>query len=297
MPIDDAPEDHEQAMGGFQVDDAYESRPAFFRRYLFGYHAGRLEWYDQFLRAHLSKEAAVLSIASGRCANELFLMEDGYRMTCSDLKEWEAYTQTKVLFPQFEFIQLNILASPSPRRYDAIICLGLLYLFDATQLQVFFRHVDESLQPGGHLLLDAAGTPDTLLAYLLHEVWLQYETLGVRTLKGVLQGRLDGMVTKHHGWRRTDHEIIHGARQAGFILRHYARYGPTAEFQRSRVLQKLIAAHPVCERAFSALGRAVPLVRMYDFEKPSAGHEAPPSMHGILSGAGRQACGRCAEVG
>lgn len=83
LPIDHSFCDHEKAMGGYKSDAAYTSKSTFFNKYFFGYHGGRLEYYDNFLRKHLGKNLDTISIASGRCANELYLMEDDYRITCS----------------------------------------------------------------------------------------------------------------------------------------------------------------------------------------------------------------------
>ena len=87
-------------------------KPEFFRRYFFGYQLGRLECYDTVLRRHLRTDQEILSLASGRCANEFFLMEDGYRITCSDLRAREAYEPTRTLFPHFRYESLDILARP-----------------------------------------------------------------------------------------------------------------------------------------------------------------------------------------
>ena len=160
LPIDREAADHERTMGGYDTDDACRSKSDFFQRYFYGYQFNRLEYYDRFLRRHLRRGDEVLSLGSGRCANELLLLEDGYHITCSDMTTWNAYRETKVLFPQFEHIPLDILRGPSGKPYDTIMCLGLIYLFDERELYVFFRHVSQSLKIGGHLILDGAGSPD-----------------------------------------------------------------------------------------------------------------------------------------
>src|SRR3989338_2648986 len=169
LPIDHDFIDHEKAMGGYKADDAYNSKSAFFNKYFLGYHLGRLEYYDVFLRKHLKKDWNVLSIASGRCVNELFLIEDGYRITCSDLKVFDSYKETKKLFPKFKFVEHDILKAPA-EKCDAVICLSLIYLFNDDDLFTFFKNVSDSLKIGGHLILDSAGSSDNLLSYLIHNV-------------------------------------------------------------------------------------------------------------------------------
>jgi hypothetical protein len=80
-------EHHERAIGGYHPDGAYGSKTTFFGKYFHNYHRGRLEYYDLFLRKHLKKGDRILSIASGRCANELYLSEEDYHIICSGLKK------------------------------------------------------------------------------------------------------------------------------------------------------------------------------------------------------------------
>ena len=136
-------------MGAYEPDDAYHSKEAFFRRWYYGYNLGRLEHYDSFLRKRAEKENEVLSVASGRCANELQLLEGGYAIICSDLEPPPCYRETCKLFPEFKFIKLNILEGPAEKTYDAVTGLSLIYLFNNDDLSRFFRNVSGSLKEGG----------------------------------------------------------------------------------------------------------------------------------------------------
>ncbi|MBF0516408.1 MAG: class I SAM-dependent methyltransferase [Nitrospirae bacterium] len=257
------------AMGGYNPDEAYGSKADFFNKYFFGYHLGRLQCYDNFIRGHLSKTDNTISIASGRGAAELFLLEDGYRITCSDLDITEMlYQETLKLFPQFKFHKLNILQSPTPAPYDALLCLSLIYLFDDVKLSACFDNISRSLSPGGRLILDSAGSPDNFLSYLIHECLLKWETAYLLRAKRLLAtSRLDGVVTQHHGYRRTDDEIVQHARQAGLKLLDRQDYAFLTDFKRSFFLNKLIAASKVSETALNYLGKHIPYIRMFCFEK------------------------------
>src|ERR1700756_4672350 len=76
--------DHQFAlMGGYEPDEASRSKAAFFPQHLDAH--PRLVAYARYLQRHIRKDERVLSVASGRCANELRLMETiGCDITCSD---------------------------------------------------------------------------------------------------------------------------------------------------------------------------------------------------------------------
>lgn len=237
-----------------------------------GYHLGRLENYDNFLRKHLRKNKHVLSIASGRCANELFLMEDGYSITCSDLGYPSSFQQTKTLFPNIDFVEMDILEVPPSVKYDAIIALSLIYLFDESDFGKFFKNVSDSLNVNGSLILDSAGSPDNFLSFFIHDILLKYETCLVRFLKR--RRRHDGLVIKDHGFRRTDIEIIELAKKYNLELVVQENYGFLVEFARSGIFSKIflkraISLGSITNRVFSFIGKGVPYTRMYMFKKVS----------------------------
>ena len=267
--MDDDFEDHMAAMGGYDADEAYVSKKDFFGKYFFGYHMGRLQYYDEFIRKHLSREENVLSIGSGRCANELYLMEDGYNITCSDLRLIDCYSQTVDLFPKFSFIEFNILDESSEHKYDVIICLSLIYLFDDKRLLTFFKNVSDSLKPGGHLILDSAGAPDNILSYMINEVLLKYEIYVLRSIKMIIKRKKDAAIRKHHGYRRTDNEIIESASAAGLELVDRENYAFLTEFNRSILLKRLLASklNGLLEPIFIRIGRTIPYIRMFYLEK------------------------------
>ena len=103
--------EHANAMGYDEGGLEYENTDNFFQKYFYNYHSGRLLNYDKFLRKHIKKSYKVLSIASGRSANELKLLEDGYNVTCSDLVKLPSYECTKKLFPEYIY-GIWILSNP-----------------------------------------------------------------------------------------------------------------------------------------------------------------------------------------
>ena len=110
-------------MGGYEKNAAYENKDAFFQKYYFNYHLGRLGDYSNFLRKHIEKTDEVSSVGSGRSASELYLLEDGYNIVCSDLCRLPCHEETKKLFPDYRFCTLNILEGPAENRYDGLVVL------------------------------------------------------------------------------------------------------------------------------------------------------------------------------
>lgn len=265
--IDRTFEEHARSLDGFEACEAYKSRESFFRKYYYGHQNGRLEEYDRFLRKRLRKNQDILSVGGGRCANELFLMEDGYRLTCSDLLRTDTHGMTQTIFPEFQFLELDILKDPPPRRFDAIVSLSLIYLFDRTGLRTFFRNISEGLRPGGHFILDSAGSPDNVMSTCIHDILLPAETFVKRWMKWVLTLNCDGLIRKHHGYRRTDLEITDAAGGCGLNLVDRANYAFTTEFGRSPFLTRVMGIHPRVGQLFEIVGQHVPYIRMFDFEK------------------------------
>jgi len=260
--------EHSEAMGGYEANDIYRNKDVFFRKYYYNFHLGRLEEYDKFLRKHIKKTDEVLSIASGRSANELKLLHDGYDITCSDLCILPCYDDTRKLFPDYKFLTLNIIENPAGRQYDGLISLSLIYLFDNRQLDCFFGNVSRSLKENGHLILDGVGSPDNLMSFFIHDVLLKFEVHLSRLLILLknLGKRKYGLAIKHHGYRRTDNEIIEIAKRNGLELIDRENYAFLTDFARSRILS-LFMKIPFMKRLFGLIGKNVPYIRMFLFRK------------------------------
>lgn len=266
--------DHSSSMGTYLPCESYDSKEAFFNKYYFGADHRKFgfllrwkEYYNDFLEKHLDKAHGILSIGSGRCANELFLAGKGYKILCSDLEQLPAYDRTKKLFPDFEYMILDILESPAPRRHDAVISLSLIYLFDSNKLERFFNNVAGSMKTNGVFILDSGGAPDNLFSYLVHDIMLKYEAKSIHFLRRVLKHKRSGLVVKHEGYLRSDAEIVKVAAKSGLVLRAKNDYDTLREFRRSVLFNKFIKEGSAFEKMFEELGRGVPFIRMFKFEK------------------------------
>jgi len=201
-------DDHQKAMGGYGIDQAYENKDAFFLKYYSGYDLGRLESYADFLKKHLAKCDKILSIGSGRCANEIDLLEEGYQVVCSDLAVSKAVEAAKTLFPSLDFTVLDIINEPANGKYDKVIVLSLIYLFDDEKLSRFFFNVSESLDDGGGLIVEIPGLPDNFMGNLCYHWYLKFELLILKLIRFVVKKSNEGVVIKHHRYLRGNEEFM-----------------------------------------------------------------------------------------
>lgn len=266
LSIDRTFEDHVRAMGDYDPNDSYANKERFFARYV-PRGGGVHDCFDQFLMRHLKKNQDVLSVASGRAANELHFIDQGYQITCSDMQLPNSYPQTKVLFPQLRYIVLNILDNDIPKQYDAIICLGLTYLFNDNDFDRFFENVRRNLKIGGSLILGTSGCAPNTLSFILHNLFLPLEGLLILFYRTLFTKKKSGLAIKHHGYLRSDDEIMQRAKKQGLTCCDRSSDGFLMEFKRSVVLTKIMKNFPIFENYFTRLGGQIPYVRMFEFQK------------------------------
>lgn len=279
VPVSESLEDHEWDLRrvpgwtGGRLDQIWEEEEAkfyvdkdtFFEHYFFD--EARSSNYHAFIRMQVSQEEDLLSIGSERCANELMLAMDGYDIVCSDLGRPSYLAATEKLFPALRHTELDIISSYSAKQHDAVLSLSVIYVFDSEQLRKFFDNVNRSLKPGGHLILDSSGPPDNLLASLINDVLLRLEAEFIRLIAPLKRKTRRGMIIKHHGYRRSDDEILKSARDAGFDLEYRENYDFLTEFERSFIIHRILGTLPWAKGLFQWLGRAISYTRMYDLKK------------------------------
>lgn len=268
LPLDNSPLEHITSLRGNKLMNAYENKETFYKTFYFKYHLGRLEDYDAYLRKHLKKEDSVLSIACGRSANEMRLVDDGYDIFCTDLYEYPWNNDTKKLWPDYRFAILDILKNPSEQQYDAVIGLSVIFIFDESQLSDFFKNIYKSLNDQGYLIIDSAGSPDNLGSFFIHDILVKTETYLIRLIWFItsLGKKKFSIIKKHHGYRRTNDEIINAAEKSGFILADLENYAFLTEFSRSYILSYLMKI-PFTKSIFRLLGNKIPYTRMFLFKK------------------------------
>jgi cyclopropane fatty-acyl-phospholipid synthase-like methyltransferase len=253
-------EDYFVQMGGYFVDESYRSKSKFFAKHL---HSNpRLVAYDRYLQRRITSGERILSVASGRCANELQLMESiGADVLCSDLREPPCLDATKAIFPNLKFTELDVLKDEPPEVFDTVLSLSLIYAMDDTQLFEFFVFARRALKPNGRLLLDLAGSPDNVFAWLLHDVFLPAEA-GLFACYMTLRRRLLYRVQAvHHGYRRSLADLSRVAQHAGFMLVDIENDGFDLDLRRGVLLSRF-ADTDLGSRSLSWVGRYMPYIRM-----------------------------------
>lgn len=258
-------EDFAKEMGGYGVDDSYQSKESFFHKYF----QGRYVDWDNYLRRNLHKDDEVLSIASGRCINELKLLNDGYSISCSDLKIVPSYDASIQLFGTFPFLVLDILREHPDKEYDGIICLGFGYSLNKDDLDKFFRNVNKGLSLGKCLFFDIGGGRDNLFSLFWDVLYLPIEYKIFSFIYKLIGKRGKILVKSNHGFRRTDEEIVESARRSGFEFVSREDFDFLDEFRRSVLLNGIMNRSSLAQRIFSILGRWNPYIRMFKFKKIS----------------------------
>ena len=258
-------EDFAKEMGGYDVDDSYQSKESFFQKYF----QGRYVDWDNYLRRNLHKDDEVLSIASGRCINELKLLNDGYSISCSDLKIVPSYDASIQLFGTFPFLVLDILREHPDKEYDGIICLGFGYSLNKDDLDKFFRNINKGLSLGKCLFLDSGGGRENLFSLFWDVLYLPIEYKIFSFIYKLIGKRGKILVKSNHGFRRTDKDIVESARRSGFEFVSQEDFDFLDEFRRSILLTGIIKRSSTAQRIFSILGRWNPYIRMFKFKKIS----------------------------
>lgn len=254
---------HFAQMGGYAADDAYRSKATFFAQHLAAH--PRLMAYDRYLQRHIRRDETILSVASGRCANELQLMEAiGCEITCSDLAAPPCLAATAALFPALKFLPLDVVHDDPPGVFDSVLSLSLIYAFDDRQLEQFFGFVNRALKPSGRLLLDLAGSPDNLPSFMLHDLFLPAEAAVVAAYRTVRHGKPHRADRRPHGYRRSLGDVVEIARRSKFVLADVHVDGFDIDLRRGIMLNRLAATRTGLGM-LTWVGRRMPYTRIAEF--------------------------------
>jgi 2-polyprenyl-3-methyl-5-hydroxy-6-metoxy-1,4-benzoquinol methylase len=159
--------EHEKSMGGYKENKYYENEELFFEKYL----DKRQKYYLSFLGENLEKGKKVLSIGSGRCATELYLLKDGFNIVCSDLEIPNCYESSKKIFGNFEYKKFNIFTDNLNLKFDYIINLSMIYAFEKNEIKHFFKKISQHLNVGGILIFEPGACEDNLFSLIYDKIY------------------------------------------------------------------------------------------------------------------------------
>lgn len=266
------------------ADGSYSSKEDFFRDNIYNYSAllsksdrfikeylqknntdiNRYMKYDKTLKNYIQKNKKILSIGSGKCINELLLIERGYDIICSDIKQY-INDEILKLFPDLKFMVLDIRSSSIPQKYDYIISLSVFYLFDDKELISIFGNIGKMLNKGGKLIVDFGGGEENFITFIIDEFLCKYE-IKARFLIKRFKGESFNITKKGSGFRRTNKEIIFLAEECGFKCLDITTADYDTEIVRSILLTKMANWGGPLRKVIHKIGKYVPYIRMFVFE-------------------------------
>ena len=208
-----------------------------------------------------------MSIGSGACVNECALINDGYNVTCSDLKQPPCYKDAVELFGPFHYLEFDALTVSIPVGYDIIFCLSMIYLFDTNKLNQFFSNVSAGLEIGGVFVLDGGGPEDSMFSSCWSDYFLRGETHLMSIRKSTQTWSRRKVEKVFHGYRHTNTEVIAMAKRHGLELIGLEKFDYLTEFRRSSIIRWLTNRSAVTKSFLSYFGRINPYVRMFAFRK------------------------------
>ena len=248
---------------GYSFCNPPSDKEHFFKKYFVGIYRN----WDNFIRSEISTPSDVLAIGSGPAINELYLIDHGFKVTCSDLVIPPSYGQAKEIFGSFPYVEYDALKEEPHRLFDSIICLSVIYLFDEREMNLFFENMRNGLTDGGRLILDGAGPKDSLFSYLWDNLVLRPEKYILALRRSLFNRTMSEVEKEPHGFKYKDKEIIAIAESHGFELVRVQNYSFLTEFRRSGLVRWLTDGSRVAHFLFSQIGRLNPYVRMFAFVK------------------------------
>ena len=248
---------------GYSSNENYINKNKFFEFYLKDRY---LIWHNH-LKNNLDPQDKILSVASGRGINELALISNNFKITCSDLKIPECFEVSKKLFGDFNYIKLNILEDNIENKYNSIFCISALYIFLDQELSKAFENFYKILENNGILIIDHGGTEDNLISFFFHEIFLFFEAYVVYYLSKIFNKKIGFKFDHNFGYRRKNKEIIKLANKYGFELVDVTSYDYLTELNRSIFIRKIIEYLPFVKKIFLLFGKTMPYIRMFKFKK------------------------------
>ena len=257
--LDQTMADHAETMRYADVS-GYGSVTEFFDTHFWSH--PRLLAYERFIVKTVPKTTPLFSLASGRAALEMRLLQYGYQVDCSELEPVHPELMRR-LFPEYRACAFDVLTSPLPARgADGLLVMGLIYRFDLATLGRFFQRMAAMLNQNGVLIVDATGAESAR--------WF-YDLLLPLDAKLFAWHRGGCAISKHHGYRHRNQEIVGLAQAAGLSCVASTEEDYQTEWLRSHFYAGLARRWPTARWWPRLFGRSLPHVRLWAFRKTCHG--------------------------
>jgi SAM-dependent methyltransferase len=261
-PSNPTPRDHFSKIGGYLVGDEYASKDQFFQKHIFGHE--RIAAYNDYLLPLAHDLGRTLSLAAGRCANELYLTEKfGVDVLCSDIEEPPCIPATRGLFPYLKFQNIDVLNDAPVGQFDSVLVLGLTYAFNDDELDKLISYCGASLRSGGLLVFDLSAASNSVVGRLFNDFYLQAEAKVMAPLLSVKHGKKFIAERDQHGYRRSLRDVQ--PRMPGFELLNYQERGMAADLSRSAVFSSLDARIGIAKNIGTVIASRMPFIRIGTF--------------------------------
>ncbi len=259
--------DHHEELAGNTDIDFPKTKEEFFDKFLYQFHGGRTAALDRLCKSMIV-EKNILSVASGNFAVELKYEElSGCNIVCSDQYAPRWLEQTKKLFPNLKFTEIDVLSDVPKFQYDAILAFSLIYLFNNKDLGAFFKFSYDSLHSDGRLYLDVSSA-ETTSGSIFHNFFIPIESNIIALFKSFRHGRRFKVIKTMHGWHHNEQELIRIALDNSLEFVDKKVDGFDVDFARSPLLQRL-AKYKFGRYFLNLIGRAMPFNVILIFRKKS----------------------------
>jgi hypothetical protein len=196
------------------------------------------------LESILQKERKTLSLGSGRCEHEIPFIKKRYDITCSDIV-MQPMKKTKQLYKDLQYRFFDILEPSFDIIYDDILITGLFYAFDDRRLIQASTNIYKLLKSHNSRFILIHRAKDSLFTRFIDNIVLPTEShifAFVRNLIKHLLKKKDiitdvSVVKRHHGYRRSEREIIELVTSCGFSLSQVIHTAHENEIERSKILR------------------------------------------------------------
>jgi hypothetical protein len=227
------------------------------------------KWHDDFRRQLgrlLKPDRNTLSVGSGFGEIEVPFILQGHQITCSDIVI-DALAHTRMLYPSFHYLRLDILNASVEDSYDDILITGLDFAFDDAQVRKLFSSCADILKRSARSspkrLIFTLRYNDNFATRLIDRFVLPFEA-SLANATYTLKGSNYRMRKKVSGFRRSRDEVVALAHASGFSVGRVLHCGFGVEFARSIILgmaRPLVAAVARVDRLLTVFNN----VTIYEF--------------------------------